>query len=515
MLVFAGTRSLDLMGIALRLAGFELRDTIGHAHADGGGAPLLAWTFGSGFPKSANISKMIDREAGVEREVVGRKVDPRYNSPATATSGAIMGNVDPRKNAAENYEKAGNLTAPATEDAKRWNGFGTALKPSFEPILLCRKPLAERTVAANVLAHGVGGINVDACRVEASDGKSARIGHAGKESPVHVFGPTRMHAEPDGKGRWPANLIHDGSDEVRACFPEMHGAGAAQEKQEKWANQSNKIYGKGVGSGPNGFRIGDSGSTARFFKQCTDDDPEDAATRLVCELCGLSSNGQRVMMSAKQGGEPCSKDAKSVTSSSNQTDGAMPSVSVLEDVPGSGQQDHEAKGERSFDSAAFAGRNFPVSQVTIGHAALQNVDEAFIRKIVQNVKCAGGLCDSCATAIARSLVAMQLGQDPESILGRVFTSGHKRQILKRCLASFVVLLGDTDTIPTTDSLNLLFGSVFHAIGSCTQRGEERRESVPCQKRLLYVSKASRADRNEGCEGLSKEDGVRAGNSHPT
>jgi len=164
-LAFAGTRSMDLMSMAIRLAGFELRDSIGYAN-DGGGAPLLAWTFGSGFPKSHDVSKAIDREAGADREVV------------LSVKAGRSGSEDETQSGGRNYRHGDDrsITAPATEAASQWQGWGSALKPSFEPIILARKPLVG-TLAGNVLEWGTGGLNIMACRVPTSQDGS-RSSHA-------------------------------------------------------------------------------------------------------------------------------------------------------------------------------------------------------------------------------------------------------------------------------------------------------------------------------------------------
>jgi len=176
---FAGSRTHDLMSMALRLAGFECRDTV-------------LWVYGSGFPKSLDVSKAIDKAAGAEREVVG--IDPNSANRKSKSGTAAYGDY------ADESERL--ITAPATDAARQWSGWGTALKPAFEPALLFRKPLTG-TVAENVLAHGAGALNVDGCRVE--DG-----------------------GEETSKGRFPANLIHDGSDEVLAVFPGAAGGSAAR-----------------------------------------------------------------------------------------------------------------------------------------------------------------------------------------------------------------------------------------------------------------------------------------------
>ena len=191
MVVFAGSRTHDLMGLSIRLAGFEMRDS-------------LAWLYGSGFPKSHDVGKAIDKLAGAEREVVGEYASPEGTTGWKGqTSRAVYGvsaHVDgePRP-----------ITAPATPEAEAWDGWGTALKPAFEPIVLARKPLAEKTVARNVLAHGTGAINVDACRIEGEPWKAHRATGLGKvkfftegETPV-------IDKEPHTAGRWPANVLLD------------------------------------------------------------------------------------------------------------------------------------------------------------------------------------------------------------------------------------------------------------------------------------------------------------------
>jgi DNA modification methylase len=137
LLAFSGTRTYHRMACAIEDAGFEIRDQIG-------------WCYGSGFPKSHDVSKGIDRAAGAEREVVGtRDTYTGKDKNWCVASPRLM-----------------NVTAPATAAAIQWQGWGTALKPAWEPIVLARKPLSESSIAANVLKHSVGGLNIDACRVE-------------------------------------------------------------------------------------------------------------------------------------------------------------------------------------------------------------------------------------------------------------------------------------------------------------------------------------------------------------
>lgn len=184
LLAFGGTRTYHRMAVAIEDAGFEIRDS-------------LHWVYGSGFPKSHNVSKAIDKMAGAEREVVGSRtgaVNPNgYKTDGTNQSGGAFA------------EGAFDITAPATDAAKRWDGWGTALKPAHEPIVLARRPLVG-TVAANVLEHGTGALNIDGCRVGSDPGWSYPNGAGG-----NTFHGQERRTDPEAStaGRWPANMIFD------------------------------------------------------------------------------------------------------------------------------------------------------------------------------------------------------------------------------------------------------------------------------------------------------------------
>lgn len=197
LLAFAGTRTQHRMAVRIEDAGFEIRD-------------MIAWVYGSGFPKSLDVSKAIDKAAGAEREVVGR-----YRA---AVQTGVTGGLNGSKADSDGVTWA-TITAPATDAARQWSGWGTALKPALEPITMARKPLIG-TVAENVLTHGTGAINVDGCRVDAEKA----TGWGGGGSKLYDGGLSRDggEARPTTSGRWPANLIHDGSNE--ACLALKSGA---------------------------------------------------------------------------------------------------------------------------------------------------------------------------------------------------------------------------------------------------------------------------------------------------
>src|SRR5690606_10514228 len=265
LVALAGTRTWDLMGLSIRIAGFELRDTV--ADLMGADAPGLIWAHGQGFPKSHDVSKAIDKAAGAARKVIGEG----------ASFG--RGSLGNRARVAQGYRPTElnpdggthPITAPATEDAARWSGWGTALKPGWEPIILARKPLAG-TVAANVLEHGTGALNIDACRVGQRKAqvlnRNGSIGYGGSEPQGEVID--------GGMGRWPANIVfahHAACVEDGPCEPDCSVA-------ELDRQSGNRVSGKmragtsranrGGWSGPmpaetGGETYGDSGGASRFF----------------------------------------------------------------------------------------------------------------------------------------------------------------------------------------------------------------------------------------------------------
>jgi site-specific DNA-methyltransferase (adenine-specific) len=240
LLAFAGTRTQHRMAVRIEDAGFEIRD-------------MIAWVYGSGFPKSLDVSKAIDRAAGAEREVIGRAMRP------DGTTRETVGGRESTPFVANAVDGDAFITAPATPEAQQWDGWGTALKPALEPITMARKPL-EGTVAANVLAHGTGGLNVDGCRVGLREARqlnrAGSIGYGGSEPQGIV--------EDGGMGRWPANLIHDGSDEVVGLFPQVK-AGVAVNRNRSSEYIPNEVYGKGWKHSGKDEGYADTGSAARFF----------------------------------------------------------------------------------------------------------------------------------------------------------------------------------------------------------------------------------------------------------
>jgi len=251
LLAFAGTRTQHRMAVNIEDAGFEIRD-------------MIAWVYGSGFPKSLNISKDIDRVTGNQRQVIGKQ-STQIGDYLKSKEGPGAGGNKP----AVKSRYTGNvLGGPATDEAKQWEGWGTALKPALEPITVARKPLSENTVAANVLKHGTGGINIDASRVQYEENdrllKGGSYGGNRKgSSGESIFGTGGTELSYEGglpTGRFPANLIHDGSDEVTELFPDSNGGGFP-----KTIKAGSPIDFRTPESRSSRTNMNDTGSAARFF----------------------------------------------------------------------------------------------------------------------------------------------------------------------------------------------------------------------------------------------------------
>lgn len=248
-LCFFGTRTYDWGVMAMRLAGFEIRDCI-------------QWLYGSGFPKSLNISKAIDKNFGAERPIIGK-----------GTSGAMQNaNGQNARPWHEDYKNEDgriefNITSSATAEATSWEGWGTALKPANEPIVLGRKPLeAGLTVAQNVLKWGVGGINIDGCRV--GNNRPATKNDPGKfkkwkEGDGNERSESCIADEETNKGRFPANIILD--NEAAASLDQQTGnlTSGAMNKSYEYTNNG---FSLGKPTGETRYRTDkNEGGASRFF----------------------------------------------------------------------------------------------------------------------------------------------------------------------------------------------------------------------------------------------------------
>lgn len=268
-LVFAGSRTQDLMGTSIRMAGFEIRDS-------------LAWLYGSGFPKSYDVAKGVESmlTKGTASWNEFHTLNGTLDESGRDANGMIKQNAE-QGNRPTAYESHGKLELdPTTEEAKKWKGWGTALKPAIEPIIMGRKPLSEKNVASNILKHGTGALNIDESRV-GNEERTDKVVENG-------FGSNFMDDNwvPSGKtyektvvGRWPANIILSHSAE---CLVTVDGFECedgcpvkeldAQSGVTKSGTDSSTGAQKGTGgiwtkgNGiPVGPQYGDKGGASRFF----------------------------------------------------------------------------------------------------------------------------------------------------------------------------------------------------------------------------------------------------------
>ena len=247
LLAFGGTRMYHRLAAGIEDAGFEIRDT-------------LMWLYGSGFPKSLDVSKAIDKAAGAEREVAGF-----YESPEGTTGWKGQNKTGSVDFGASRYQDGERrvITAPSTEAAKKWQGWGTALKPAVEPIVLARKPLIG-TVAENVLTHGTGALNIDASRIGTDGGTQKAADNPGQESQL-VYGDGLNGGEKQqiNAGRWPANILLD--EAAAAMLDEQSGERPTGAVKPYTRNADRRVYSGVWGNQVEFEQAASTGGASRFF----------------------------------------------------------------------------------------------------------------------------------------------------------------------------------------------------------------------------------------------------------
>lgn len=248
LLGFSASRNYHRMAVAIEDAGFEIRDQ-------------MMWLYGSGFPKSHNIGKAVDAKLGNERKVVGTK--------------SCGYQVSISKTRKEQGYRPNETNATTEVVVDRGNteheGWGTALKPAHEPIVMARKPLSEKSIADNVLKHRTGGINIDGCRIEGNEANGAERKTANRKSRsedgVWTDNNSGMKqednhfADADPRGRFPANVMHDGSDVITKEFQQTGKSGSVKPIDKQ---KTNDVFGK-YNEVKEFQAYDDEGSAARFF----------------------------------------------------------------------------------------------------------------------------------------------------------------------------------------------------------------------------------------------------------
>jgi hypothetical protein len=289
------------MAVRIEDAGFEIRD-------------MIAWVYGSGFPKSRNVCLDMDKMEGHGNR--GHRI-------AVANRHHPDGTLEPNGEQLAAYE-------PKTDDAREWQGWGTALKPALEPLTVARKPL-QSTVAANVLEHGTGAINIDGCRVPTDDKLGGGMVSMGRPKASEGWDRPWMHdpevterkkieaaskvAAAEALGRWPANLIHDGSDEVVGLFPETGKSTGGRIGNAGGGSVPNVPTGTFEAGNPG---YGDTGSAARFFycakaskadRDADNNHPTVKPTALMRYLCRLVTPPRGIVLDPFMGSGSTGKAA--------------------------------------------------------------------------------------------------------------------------------------------------------------------------------------------------------------
>lgn len=283
-LIFSGTRLYHRMACNVEDAGFEIYDKI-------------AWCYGNGMTKSYNISKGMDKYHGVEREVVGVNPNHRENQ------NNLMAEMN-------QFTGDGMITAPATDDAKLWDGWGTSLAPAYEDIILARKPI-EKNYVNNALKWGVAGLNIDGARTPIDENSKHKIGIKvfSKNQKLSVFGSNdgKNVALPlDEKGRFPKNMILD--DVAGALIDEQSGQSVSSDSIRR--NKMENSYGGGYGACEGGG-FADEGGASRYFKNI----PLDSRLLYIAKASGTEKNRGCERLEAKESG-------KGVQNSTNRPDGS-------------------------------------------------------------------------------------------------------------------------------------------------------------------------------------------------
>ena len=280
LLAFGGTRTWHRIAVAIEDAGFEIRDTI-------------CWLYAQGFPKSYNIGKGIDKKAGKEREVIGVR-QGHENFVGRETHSLNSGWDRPWAKDPEAVAKYHSETAPATPEAELWEGYGTALKPSFEPIIVAMKPIDE-TYVNNALTHGVAGLWIDGGRIgteqtvttikDLSQAHGNQFGKAGIEYP-------KLGEKVNPPGRWPANSILD--EESAQMLDEQTGILKSGKDVNPTKKSVKGFFGQDMSYYSSNANYGDNGGASRFFYQAKANKTERNMGLGSCEIVmvQLSHNSQ-------------------------------------------------------------------------------------------------------------------------------------------------------------------------------------------------------------------------------
>ena len=521
-----GSRTYHRLVCAIEDAGFEIRDCITHL-------------YGSGFPKSLNVSEALRKLPPCTCDVSG-KFGPVDAAGAIGAGRDVAIEAGPALGADEGFGHPTKCKACGGVRGQVLDGFGTALKPSAEFWTVARKPLSG-TVAATVLEHGTGALNIDGCRVGTSGGTRGTVAPGGSPgvsfegSASGAFNGNKQ-AEALDAGRWPANVVLSHHED---CRPVGTRRVKGDQRLTGAGRRGGGFADVGAASGdgePNAPVYGDaeveafecvpdcpvrmldeqtgeaSYNPAGTFGRQRGDQPSDTAAAFA-----VRKDGDGVFGYGDKGGAsrfyPCFGSAPRCmlcrceyanTAEPSTSPSASQAASVPGDAPEQRPPKPAAKSDSSKSSAPPAESGGKPTPETIGDTAPTTAQTQLAARTVQLARSAVPLCDSCATAIAQSVARTLLDPAPESQAGPDSTLALKRQTLSRSLALVAAGWQSTGITPTTESLSALCGSALLATTESTTASDTASDGAQ-NLRLRYQSKASSRERNAGLDGFEERD----------
>lgn len=495
-LSFFGTRTYDWGVMSMRFAGFEVRDCI-------------QWIYGVGFPKSHNISKAIDKMYGAEREVIGTQ-------KLQGTAQTLKGN---NFNGEKEKEKTTEvpITEPKTDQAKQWDGWGSALKPANEPIVLARKPLEKGlTIAENVLKWGTGAINIDGCRVGTIDDLNGG-GYRGENNKIDD-GHTLFidSSKTKGKyiqpqGRFPANLILTHHEDCECVGTKKvkpsNGSGKAS---ENGGGFNKGMFGDGTSDNIGGGFTDENGEETIEDWNCVNDCP----IKILDEQSGLSkSTGGRI---GNKNGAYSGIGANGFTTNHEKGDAGFGdkggasrffktfSQNDILYCYLCGKSNKNELWKNNYNNVLNVVSNLKNINQIKEPIVQESVTESLRKKADQIVKNVANLCDLCVTNFVQEVVKINnLDSKKEQLtLIQDFIQDCRKCTLLQSLVYYVEMMDNIDTTPTTQNLLKLFGYVWTAIENYIKKDIKE---VEAQKlglvRFQYQAKASKSERNKGLDDM--------------
>jgi site-specific DNA-methyltransferase (adenine-specific) len=485
-LSFFGTRTYDWGVMSMRFAGFEVRDCI-------------QWLYGSGFPKSHNISKALDKMEGAERELGKLKFK----------GGTQLGVInDDNWKPKDVYE-----TYASTDSAKQWDGWGTALKPANEPIVLARKPLEKGlSIAENILKWGVGGINIDASRIATTE--KLETGFSGKIlNSNNGWNENSMENkfEQNSQGRFPANIILTHHPECECKGTKKVKSVSAYKSKDGYDNESIVFNGNLNSMKSDGYADENGNETVEDW-----DCHEDCPIRILDEQSGTLNKQGISKTDNKSGWQNSYVGGDGVNAVERKlyldTGGASRFFKTFsqDDIHYCylcGKANKNELWKNNYNNVLNAVSNLKSTSQMKEPIVQENVTESLRKKADQIVKNVANLCDLCVTNFVQEVVKINnLDTKKEQLpLMRDFIQDYRKCTLLQSLVCYVEMMDNIDTTPTTQNLLKLFGYVWTAIENYIKKDIKEAEAQKLGlTRFQYQAKASKAERNKGLDDFEEK-----------